>query len=104
MDIFNRAKVKELEYKLKRAEEEASSLKIRLEHSNAEIMRLLDERKIELPEGCVRGPYCGACTFSEEYRFTTTDCSGWTEMHTDFICKKTETCKHFTQKDVLNND
>lgn len=93
MDIFNRNRVAELEYKLDIVERERDRYKsdIDILTKKCEELCKLDE---VIPEDCEKGPWCKACEFVRSFNL-----GRWNVV---YACSKGKSCKNFVQKDIPN--
>lgn len=102
MDIFNRKRVRELEYKLKGIEDENGRLRTVLNDAEDRISLLLN-LKSKIPEDCKPGEYCKVCAFAKEYRYRNHVVGFKVDRSYDYyssgyICRKAVECKNFIQK------
>lgn len=98
MDIFNREKVKELEYELMNVETERNRYKNAYEELTAKVTEITKLNE-SIPEGCEKGPWCKACEFARAFRYTEYRRGDVYGLMTIYACGKGQSCKNFIQKE-----
>ena len=103
MDIFNRKRIEELEYRLKGIEDENDRLRTALDNAEDHINLLL-KLKSDIPEDCKPGEYCKVCAFAKEYGYRNRVAGFKVDRSCDYyssgyICRKAVGCKNFIQKE-----
>jgi hypothetical protein len=92
MDIFNKAKVAELEHKL-----------VVMNRENERLRHMVDELtwiKGTIPDDCLPGQLCHACDHARAFHYRDYYDDGYYDLVVRYVCNKGENCKHFIQKEV----